>query len=480
VSRSVARGTMLGIAGQVWHLAAAFLLYAFLARKLGPAKFGDWRLALSILNWFELFVNAGLVKVATKAIAERPEERPSTIRGAYLGQMVLAAVLFVGALVLAGPVAASLRDPDLAFLLRVSALDIPLYAAFMVAAAVLLGVQRFERHAFGMSVYATAKLLAVGGLVWFGFSVPGALLGNTIASIVGFAATFTPWPRKSEGAFADAVSQAKTMGPASVPFLTQNLLEGLAASMDLWFLKRLVGSSAVVGLYGGAATLAEVPVFLFIGLNRALFPSIARVHAEGDTYMAHRFTRQGVRLALLVTVLGVGVIAATGEQALTLVYSASFAAIAGPLAVLMAAACAKTVWSVCTEVLMAEDRRRTALGIIVGALVVQVALLAALTRLYGAMGAAVAVAIASAGAATVSLLMLRDAFGARMLLTGGRAVLAAGVVGGVLWWIDPQPIALLVLYPLAAVVYVGLLWMLGEVEADDVRSIRGAFGRRGA
>lgn len=476
MSRSVARGTMLGIAGQVWHLAAAFLLYAFLARRLGPAGFGDWKLALSVLNWFELFVNAGLVKVVTKAIAERPDDSPTIVRGAYLGQGVLALVLLAAALIAAGPIAAGLGDPDIAYLLRLSALDIPLYAAFMLAASILLGVQRFERHALAMTVYATAKFASIAALVWFGFSVPGALVGNAIASVVGFAVTFTPWPVRLGGRRMPS-EETRAMAPLAVPFLTQNLVEGVAVSADLWFVKRLAASAATVGLYGSAATLAEVPLFLFVGLNRALFPSIARVQAEGDTVMVARFARQGVRLAIMVTVLGVAVIAATGRQALTFVYSEEYAGVFVPLAILMVAACGRTVWSTCTDVLMVRNRRRTALGILGAAVLAELPLLWVLTRGYGSVGAATAVAITSVLAAVASGVALRDLLGARLLSTLLRSVVAAAAVGVVLHFVAPPPAALVLAYPVAGLVYAAFLWLLGEVEHDDIESIRHAIGR---
>lgn len=477
MTKSVARGTILGIGGQIWHMATAFLLYAFLARRLGPEGFGEWKLALSLLNWFELFVNAGLVKVATKAIAERPADRPQVVRGAYLGQAVLAAALLVVALVAAGPIASSLRDPNVAYLLRIASIDIPLYAAFMVAAAVLLGVERFERHALGMTIYASAKLVAIGALVWFGFSVEGALVGNALASIVGFVVVFTPWPRPAP-ARSESVAEAKRMGPASVPFLAQNLLEGLGTSVDLWSVKRAVGSSSAVGFYGSAATLAEVPAFLFVGLNRALFPSIARVQAEGDTALVKRYTTQAVRLAVLVTIFGAALVASTGEAALTLVYSKSFVAAYPPLLVLMLAASSRTVWSVCTEVLMASDRRRRAIAIVTGVIAVEIALLAVLTPRFATLGAATSVLIASTGGAIAGAWAIRSSLSPRLMFSTLRSAVAAALVGGALWFASPTPAGLFIAYPVAAVAYALLLLAMREVDRDDIDSIAEALGKR--
>ena len=156
VKPNAARGTLLGIAGQGWQMVTAFVLYAFLARQLGPSQFGHWRVVLSVLIWFELFVGAGLVKVATKAIAASPGDRPRIARATYLGQALVAVVVFVALVGLADPIAALLGVPSLGPLLRISSLDIPLYALYMVAASILQGTHRFDRQAVALMVYATA------------------------------------------------------------------------------------------------------------------------------------------------------------------------------------------------------------------------------------------------------------------------------------------------------------------------------------
>lgn len=472
---NLARGTLLSIGGQAWQLVTAFLLYKFLAQELGVAGFGKWRLALSVLNYFELLVNSGLVKVVTKRIADTPDDSPRIERSAYLGQMVLAAVLFGIAMILAGPIAARLEDPSLAFLLRVAALDIPVVAAFTVATAVLLGVQRFERQAFGMTIYATAKFLAIGFLVWRGFSVPGALIGNALASVVGFAVTFEMW-RSAKTSFRETAAGARSLGRASIPFFGQSMIEGVSVYADLWFVGATLASNIAVGLYGSAAALAEMQGFLFAGLHRALFPSIARVHAEKDEHLAGRYTTQAIRLAVLAGMLGIAVIVATGSQALNFVYSSDFAAAAVPFALLMVAAGGQSVRATVSEVLMARDRRALTLGLMSGSVVFEIVLLALLTSRFGLVGAAGSAAITGVLAAVVSTWVVRDLVGWRIVLTFVRCAVAAAIVGVLLALVNPAPIWLLAAYPIATVAYGGILIAIGEIGESDFASIRAMRG----
>ena len=474
---NVARGSLLGIAGQGWHLLTAFALYAILARRLGPAVFGQWRVVISVLVWFELFINSGLIKVATKSISESRADRSRIERASYLGQALIAAAAFIALEVLAGPIAGMLGRPELAGLLRVSALDIPLYGAFMVASAVVLGQERYERQAIAWIIYATAKFVAIAVLVVAGFSLTGALVGNALSSIIGFAAVFSPW-KKREGSESDVVALSRVLMVAAVPFLALSLTEGLGQSADLWLVSAMVPSATAVGLYASATVLAEVPTFLFQGLQRVIFPSVARAAAERDERLAGHYAMQGVRLAIIVCVFMVALVASTGHQLLSLVYSDAYAGAFLPLVLLMVAAAGRTVRATCGEVLMARDRRRAALVVMAGVLVLEIALLAVLAPLYGLVGAAAGVAAAALVGGLWSVLLIARQIGTRPLATLARCAVSAVLVGAGLAIITPAaPLWLAAAYPMAAIAYAALLWLTREVGADDVASLREAFAR---
>jgi O-antigen/teichoic acid export membrane protein len=460
---------------QVWQLVTAFVLYHYLANKLGTAGFGNWRVVLSVLMYFEMVINVGIVQVATKRLAESPQDRPRIERAAYLGQGVLVAVLFVIAELAAGPIAAALRDPSLAFLLRIAAIDIPLLGAFTIASAMVLGDHRFGRQAVGMAAYATAKFVGIGALVWIGWSIPGALIGNAVASLAGFAALFSIW-RPASVSFAATAQEARGMGRAAVPFFAQTMIQGLEGESGLWFVQALAGSASA-GLFGAAQALADIPAFLFAGLSRALFPSVARADADHDDELVSRFATQGLRLSLLVTILGVAVIAATGKAVLSFVFTDEFAAAALPFTILMVATCGRLVYATCADVLMACGQRRRVLAIVSASAVIQIALLIIAVPRFGLLGAAWTAAIGSGVAAVASLVSVRERVGGRIRLTLMRACAAAAVVGVALSYVRPTGLWLIPVYCVAAALYAGLLVVLGELDADDLESIRAA--RRG-
>lgn len=484
MSRNVARGTLLGIAGQGWHLLTALLLYSFLARRFGPSVFGSWTVTLSVLAWFEIFVVAGVVKVATKAMSESPAQYRPLARAAYGAQLGVAVSAFAFMQLAAGTIAEALGNPSLEALLRVSAIDIPAFALFMTAGAVVLGMHRFERQAAAWIAYATAKAGLIAGLVLLGGSVRGALVGNALASLVGFAAVFVRTP-PGASATRRPLDLSRWMLAAAVPFVTLALVEGVAQSVDLWVVSGVVRDEILVGFYASATILAEIPVFLFIGLNRVVFPSVARARAEGDGERAAHYATQAVRLAVIVTVMGVASVIAVGRQVIALVYSAEYLGAYVPVVLLMAAGMGRAIRATCTEVLMAENRRRESLTILTVTLLVEIGLVVAGAVRFGIAGAAAGAAASALLAAAWGAMRLRASIGSRPLATMARSVAAAAAVAGALSFVAPPldaPVGVLLAETLgwlaaAAVSYGVVLRLLGEFSATDIESVRAVFAK---
>lgn len=475
MGKSVARGSLLGVLGQAWHLLAAFALYAYLARRLGPELFGRWKVVLSLLAWFEIFTVSGIMKVATKSISESPDETSPLARAAYAGQLAVSLAVFALAEAGAGALAGALGDPALAPLIRIAALDIPLYGLFMAASGIMLGRRRYERQGIAWLVYATAKAVLIALLVSAGLSVTGALVANALSSVVGFAAL--AWsPRGRLPRRAELAPVLRRMALASVPFLAIGLLDGLHQNADLWLVSAMSPQRDIVGLYAAAAVLAQTPVFLFLGVNRVILPSASGARAEGDAPRADKYATTAVRAALAVTILGVALAASVGRQAIEVVFSPAYGAALVPLVLLMTAASGRTVQAVSVEVLMAAGRHREAIGVLGAAVVAEVALVAALGIRWGITGASAGAAVAAVATAAACAFVLRDPIGAGMATTLGRCAVAAAVVGTALAALEPAPILLLPLLPLALAAYVALLALLGELDLADVATMRRAVG----
>lgn len=472
---SVARGALLGVLGQVWQLAAAFLLYSFLARQLGPELFGQWRVVLSVLGWFAIVLQSGVADMAIKTLAGSPPESRTWSRAAYVAQTLSILVVFGLLMVLADVIADLLGDPALGTLIRISALDVPTFGLFMIANAVALGHHRFGRQVAALAAFSTAKLAAIVVLVTLGFGVPGALIGSVAASATGFLVAFRLSDARATG---DAVMPyVRRLWIGAPAFVALNLVEGLGQSVDLWLVSAVIANATAVGWYASAMVLADIPMFLFGGLTRITFPSVARALADNDLALASRYTMQTVRIGIIVTVLGVGLIAANGRLVLELLYSSAYVGAFIPLVILMTAAMGRVVREACTDVLMIRDERGRAITILVATVAVEIALIAVLGPRYGIAGAAAAASTAALLGGVWAAYSVRDLLGPRPLATLARSAVASGVVAAVLSLGSLPPVSVLVTFPLGGVAYLAILWLLREFDANDIASVREAIGR---
>ncbi len=476
---SVVRGALAGVAGQVWQLGTAFLLYSFLARQLGPERFGEWRVALSVLAWFVIFLSSGIADVAAKAIAERPEDERALGRAAFLGQLGLAVVILAAMLALADPLAVALGDPALAPFIRIASFDIPFQALFMTAVAVLLGRHRFERQAVALAVYATAKLVFVSGLVALGYGVAGALVGGAISSAVGFAVAFRPLP----GAHVPLASlrpHLRSLAVLAPAFVGLNLIEGAGQSVDLWLVSATVASAAAVGWYASALVLADIPLFLFIGLTRIIFPSTARVVAEGNTQLASRYTVQSVRVGVIVTMLALAIAVGAGKSALELLYSAQYVGAYLPLTILMVAALGRAVREACTNVLMVQNRQARAIAVLLLTVIAEIVFLAVLAPRFGIAGAALAAAVGALLGGAWAAWEVRELLGWRPVATLARCAVAAALVAAALLQVDLPAAWVVLTAAVGTLLYLIALGVLREFDSQDVASLWAAFGRQDA
>ena len=254
------------------------------------------------------------------------------------------------------------------------------------------------------------------------------------------------------------------------------LLDGLGQSLDLWLFSTVVRGGALLGLYASATIVAEVPVFLFLGLNRVIFASVADAEAAGDESSACRYATLSVRTAIIVTVMGIAFIAAAGRQVLAFLFSAPYALAYVPLVLLMVAAMGRTVMACSGDVLLAENRRASAVRMFSLAVLAEAVFVIVLGARFGARGVAAGAAVGALTGAAVAVYALRASVGRRPFVTLARSAVASAVVCVPLALLAPAPVWVVIAAPVCGLAYFALLRLVGELTPADLASLRAALG----
>lgn len=346
LSRRTLDGTVRVFLAEALILPTGLLVTAYLTRQLGPASFGIFALAATLIVWVEWTITSMFNRATFLLVAEAEDWRPvgSAISRAHL-VLGLAAMLAVQAL--SQPIAAALHVPDLAKYLALFALDIPLFTLAQAHRNILVGLGQFRERALTSAGRWVGKLLLVVLLVQAGLSITGAVLGSIGASIIelGIARWYVRPPLRRPQTY-----PLRPLFSYAVPLFLFALCMRAFDKIDLFAVRVLGGSLADAGTYNAAQNLAVVPGIFALSFAPVLMAALTHRLGRGDEVNARVAARNAMRVALLVLPFA-GLAAGAAPGIVELVLGGSFRAAAGPFRLLVLGEAALVSLSIGTAIL---------------------------------------------------------------------------------------------------------------------------------
>jgi len=464
--RLVAANTAVQIAGKGVTLAIGLASIAIVTRYLGPDDYGRYSLALTYIQLFGVLADVGLFTIVVREISRRPE-RTERLVGNTIVLRLLLAVAAIAVAALVSLVLPYDRDTRLAILIA----GVPLLFGMLNTSfvAVLQARLRMERA-------------VVGDVV--GRAVALAALGVVVALDLGF---FAVLGTAAAGALATAVvtmlltRRLVPLRPRIEPRVWRRLLVtalplGLALAVnELYFradtlIISLYEPYDQVGQYTLAYRIVELTLVFGTVFLTTTFPLLSQA-VDDDEPRARRTITLSTELfvALGAPLVAGGLVLA--PAIIELAAGSGFEDAATPLRILLASGALAWVNGVFGYALIAKDRQLSALWLNVSALVFNVVLNLVLVPVYGIVVAAVVTVSSEVLILAGSYVLMRRYFGffpfPRTLVP---ALLAAAVMGGVLWLLQDAPVVLLV--PFGAALYGGLMWLTSPASRELVAGVR--------
>ena len=469
--------------GQGIFLLTSLVLYAILARLLEPAPYGLLRVTMTVLIWVEITVNNGVPAALQKFLPDASLSDPVVRRAAARVQALIGGSVFLVFFLAAPLLAAMLRDPELTGYLRLALLDMAGMSAYAYYRGFLNGKRAFRQLASAIAAYGLTKLLVSSVLVYAGWGINGALLGNVASSLGGLAVAYLwsrRWPKSPVPAPSASVSPGgagRIVGEREIlafvlPAVGFTLASNLLLQIDLLGVQRLIPDDAQVGYYSAAVVLADAPRLILLAFSFTLLPSLSHAIAAVDLAQARSYLRQVIRLLALAILPIVAMAAPTAGSLAALVFGEAYRP-AGPfLSVLIVSYGAYSVYITLVTALLAENRPRRALAIPLALLPVAAAAIWLGVAWLGAIGAAWASLLCVGSAAViVTVHVLRRYRPVPDLSSLARIALASAVVGGVAWLWSPSGLWLAIGYVLLGSLYLALLLALRELRFQDLTQI---------
>ncbi len=464
--RRVTSATLLGLAGRGAVLLLGLVSIAITTRYLGPDRYGRFALALSFVQLFGVLADAGLTTIIVRELARKPE-RAASVLGSALALRSGLAVAAAGAAALAALLMPYPPDVRVAVLIA----GIPLVLGLLNSAfvAVLQSDLRAGRiaiadvagRAAAVAAVALVAALDLGFYAVVGAAGVGAAVTLALTSLL--ARSWLPErPRADRATMRELLVAAAPLGVALALNEAYFRADALIISLSRPFEE--------LGLYALAWRVGELTATLPAAFLVAVFPLLARFVAASDPRMPAALRTAADVLMSAGVALAVGGALVAPELARAL-GGEGFEGAATPLRILLAAAAIGFVNGLYGHALIAADRQLAALWLNVVALVLNVALNIALVPAYGIEAAAwTALGCELVLLAGSGWLVWRHLGYLPSFVALARAVPAALAMAAVVWPLREQPLWLSV--PAGAVVYVGVLALLGGIDRERLAELR--------
>jgi O-antigen/teichoic acid export membrane protein len=463
--RGVTKNAAALFVGRTLVMALSFVLVLYAARLLGLTGFGRYALARMYFDLLLTLGVTGLGILITREIAKAPSQGPR-----YLGTAAPLAIGVIvitgGLLVLVSPAMGYGPETRSMLLLACAALVPASFATLSEAVFVAIG----HSHCVMVGTCGEALLYASSGLVLLSLGHGGQSLFVALVTTRGLLAAFYAvqlWRRFGETPRPGSFAFAKQLCRDWRTFAFENWLANMTASSATIVLS-VFHREAAVGLYAAASRMVSVGTPLVTSFTSAMFPYMSRLYEESSPAL-RRLGEESLKYMLAAAVPGVVIVAMLADRVIGTLYGEAYAAAVPVLRIVIWVFVFNFVNPFVSHILFARGEQAISLRVGAVTSLVSLALSLVLIPRWGAIGAAYTFLASSALACCLFCAGAFRPDPTRVLMTFGKAGLAAvSLTWFLAIWRHAHPAALALG---GFVVYIGVLRLLRVSSARELSAL---------
>lgn len=469
----LASGTLLVMAAEALAFPAGLIATVLLTRHLPPSEYGALALALAGTAWLEWTVVSLFSRAAWKLIAEADhwqEVATAVVRTFVLASVPVAILVFA----MAVPVSTALRIPPLAPVLRILALEIPVFVTAHAYRTVLIGRGLHGSRAAVTAARWTVRalLIAAGTLLDVPLTGLAALIvaATTVELVIARSRAMS-----SRHTVVRATEREGNNKPLTVlrlvmyaaPLAISAICLRLFERIDIFALRFLGGSMESVAVYGVAQNLALGPGLFGAAFTPAFIAALSYRLARGDGDGARELSRDALRAGFLMVPLTL-LAAGAAPGLIAMLFGPAYAAAAPVFALLVVAAACSLIIAVAGGVLVATGHLRWTVVLTAPLLLVAGIAHLVLIPKMGAVGAATVTTgtaiVGAVGACAAVRLLLGKVIPFPTLL---RGVLLGGAAAWVAWTWNVTGYALIAVLAALIAMLATAICLTGELRIQE-------------
>lgn len=490
--QSIARSTFWLIISEIIFNLSGYIIHSFVGRILGPSDYGRYGLVVTLTTMVIILIGNGIPTAMAKYISEVFETNPAMVllikRKAIIAQSILIGLITI-AFYFSSPLLANLlNDPSLTKLFRISTLIIPSFAAASFYFSFYTGLHKFNTQSILKTLRSVLKVVAIVGLA-YAFSVPGSILGYALAAfsvfLIGFSLDQLFYTRSLKKA-----AKTQNLAPGSdfaysklLNYAWQIILFFLAyellISIDLYLVKGILHDDFQTGIYNAALTVGRIPYYIFYALTIMLLPVVSKSTAENDKEKTNAIISHSMRLMVILLVPAVILLAQFAEPVIRIFYSQKYVAAALPMSILAYGVGFLTIFYVMSFVLNGAGKTKVPMLISIFGVILNTVLNYFFIKQYGLVGSAIATSITSFIIMIIMLVAIHKDFGTLLKLKSLGKIACAAIITYAGSRIAPAGnISFIASSVVLMLGYLGILYVLKEVTADDLQYLLDIVGKK--
>lgn len=478
----IARNTSYLTVAFIGQKVLSLVYFVFVSRSVGVENLGMYITALNLTTLFGIFIDLSFNQVLIRETAKHPEAAERYLNATLALKLLTA----LGAYALVMVVVNAFHYPDVTRSLVTFSGLVMIFDSFTLSFyAILRGVQRLKYEAVG-TILTKVIVMSVGIVgLRLGAGIHFVVVALLVGSVFNFLYSFlmvghhvgvVAKPRWDSSAL-------RFLGGIAVPFALAAILNAVYINVDQLLLSHplLTGSrgASYVGWYGTAYKLTFSLQFFPAAVAAAIFPAMSAYYLTRRDLLAKTFRRAMFYLAVLAVPMSVGIFI-LAESLVVRLYTGAFQASVVPLKILVSSLLFVFLNYPVGYLLNATDRqaRNTLhLGVVVA---VNIVLNVLLIPKYTFVGTAIASLASSALYLTLNVLVARRIVPGEMralIVTLAKTTLAAGVMGGALFFLQ-RWFGLLPLLAVGGAIYFLALFLVRGIRVSDGTKIYHALLRK--
>lgn len=333
IADTSARGGFFLFTGNASQLIILAIGSIIIARLLGPNNYGLYTLAAVFPSLLMGLVDFGLNSAFTYFPAKFKAEQKTDLlvhifKYGLFFKLVLSIVMFVACIMFSDFFAVyALNRPEAGFFIKLAAFLVLFQTIYATLGSVFIGIDRIATNAVVMNVQSIVKTTLSVFLIFLGFSITGAIIGQVagymVAALLGslvFLKFYRGLYSFQTGSFqTNLKTNLKLMLTYSYPLYLTTLL-GLIVSQYQTIILALFASNVEVGNFGIAINMAALLNVLVFPLT-VLFPAFSKASVSNDV---RKMFKLSVKFTALLIIPATVIVAVLSKDLVYLLYGASY------------------------------------------------------------------------------------------------------------------------------------------------------------